>query len=222
MACKRRVQVIYWSNYRIKEWVCLLRYILCAVLGYLLGSFSASILISKYFFRRDVRKSGSGNAGAANTARVFGIGAGLLTLGGDFLKCLIAMLLTRTLAGEIGMCVGGMACMLGHCFPLYFHFRGGKAVATGAAVALLIDWRVLAIALAVYLLAAVLFRFASLASLCAAAAIPVSSLILSVSTPRLVLAIFTFVLVAVMHRGNIARLLAGTEPKFSFGTRPTK
>ena len=222
MACKRRVQVIYWSNYRIKEWVCLLRYILCAVLGYLLGSFSASILISKYIFRRDVRKSGSGNAGAANTARVFGIGAGLLTLLGDFLKCLIAMLLTRALAGEIGMCVGGMTCMLGHCFPLYFHFRGGKAVATGAAVALLIDWRVLAIALAVYLLAAVLFRFASLASLCAAAAIPVSSLILSVSTPRLVLAIFTFVLVAVMHRGNIARLIAGTEPKFSFGTRPTK
>ena len=222
MACKRRVQVIYWSNYRIKEWVCLLRYILCAVLGYLLGSFSASILISKYIFRRDVRKSGSGNAGAANTARVFGIGAGLLTLLGDFLKCLIAMLLTRALAGEIGMCVGGMACMLGHCFPLYFHFRGGKAVATGAAVALLIDWRVLAIALAVYLLAAVLFRFASLASLCAAAAIPVVSLILSVSTPKLVLAIFTFVLVAVMHRGNIARLIAGTEPKFSFGTRPTK
>ena len=222
MACKRRVQVIYWSNYRIKEWVCLLRYILCAVLGYLLGSFSASILISKYIFRRDVRKSGSGNAGAANTARVFGIGAGLLTLGGDFLKCLIAMLLTRALAGELGMCVGGMTCMLGHCFPLYFHFRGGKAVSTGAAVALLIDWRVLAIALAVYLLAAVLFRFASLASLCAAAAIPVSSLILSVSTPRLVLAVFTFVLVAVMHRGNIARLLAGTEPKFSFGTRPTK
>lgn len=222
MACKRRVQVIYWSNYRIKEWVCLLRYILCAVLGYLLGSFSASILISKYIFRRDVRKSGSGNAGAANTARVFGIGAGLLTLGGDFLKCLIAMLLTRALAGELGMCVGGMTCMLGHCFPLYFHFRGGKAVATGAAVALLIDWRVLAIALAVYLLAAVLFRFASLASLCAAAAIPVVSLILSVSTPKLVLAVFTFVLVAVMHRGNIARLLAGTEPKFSFGTRPTK
>lgn len=222
MACKRRVQVIYWSNYRIKELVCLLRYILCAVLGYLLGSFSASILISKYIFRRDVRKSGSGNAGAANTARVFGIGAGLLTLLGDFLKCLIAMLLTRALAGELGMCVGGMTCMLGHCFPLYFHFRGGKAVATGAAVALLIDWRVLAIALAVYLLAAVLFRFASLASLCAAAAIPVSSLILSVSTPKLVLAVFTFVLVAVMHRGNIARLLAGTEPKFSFGTRPTK
>ena len=222
MACKRRVQVIYWSNYRIKEWVCLLRYILCAVLGYLLGSFSASILISKYIFRRDVRKSGSGNAGAANTARVFGIGAGLLTLLGDFLKCLIAMLLTRALAGEIGMCVGGMTCMLGHCFPLYFHFRGGKAVATGAAVALLIDWRVLAIALAVYLLAAVLFRFASLASLCAAAAIPVVSLSLSVSTPKLVLAVFTFVLVAVMHRGNIARLIAGTEPKFSFGTRPTK
>ena len=97
-----------------------------------------------------------------------------------------------------------------------------KAVSTGAAVALMIDWRVLAIALAVYLLAAALFRFASLASLCAAAAIPVCALALSVSMPRLILAIFTFILVAVMHRSNIARLIAGTEPKFSFGERPTK
>lgn len=222
MTCKWRAQMIYWSNYRIKERVSLPRYILCAVLGYLLGSFSASILISKYIFRHDVRTSGSGNAGAANTARVFGIGAGLLTLLGDFVKCLLAMLLTRAIAGELGMCVGGMACMLGHCFPLYFHFRGGKAVSTGAAVALMIDWRVLAIALAAYLLAAALFHFASLASLCAAAAIPVSALALAVSTPRLILAIFTFVLVTVMHRGNIARLIAGTEPKFSFGKRPTK
>ena len=198
------------------------RYILCAVLGYLLGSFSASILISKYIFRHDVRKSGSGNAGAANTARVFGMGAGLLTLLGDFVKCLLAMLITRAIADELGMCVGGALCMLGHCFPLYFHFRGGKAVSTGAAVALMIDWRVLAIALAVYLLAAALFRFASLASLCAAAAIPVCALALSVSMPRLILAIFTFILVAVMHRGNIARLIAGTEPKFSFGKHPTK
>mgnify|MGYP002524278628 FL=1 len=188
----------------------------------MLGSFSASILISKYIFRRDVRKSGSGNAGAANTARVFGVGAGLLTLLGDFLKCLLSMLLARALAGELGMCVGGAACMLGHCFPLYFHFRGGKAVATGAAVALMIDWRVLVIALAVYLLAAVLFRYASLASLCAAAAIPACALALAVSAPKLILGIFTFVLVAVMHRSNIARLLAGTEPKFSFGKRPAK
>ena len=198
----------------------LLRYTLCVILSYLIGSLSASILISKLIYHRDVRHSGSGNAGAANTARVFGFGAGALTFLGDFGKGVAAMALSQSIAGELGMVLGGAACMLGHCFPLYFHFRGGKAVATGAAVALMIDWRVLVLAVAFYTVAALATRTASLASLCAAAGVPIGSLLFHVSLPKLLLAIFTLVLVLVMHRSNIARIAAGTEPRFTFGKRP--
>ena len=195
------------------------RYILCAVLGYLLGSFSASILISKYIFRHDVRKSGSGNAGAANTARVFGMGAGLLTLLGDFVKCLLAMLITRAIAGELGMCVGGASCMLGHCFPIFYGFRGGKGILVSAGVILMLNWRVLLIILAVFLLVVVFTKTVSLGSISAAAAYPVSTLIVDLirKAPHPFLnalsALIIGGIVIFMHRSNIKRLLNGTENK---------
>lgn len=117
-------------------------YLACLALGYLIGSLSVSILISKYIFHQDVRTLGSGNAGAANAARTLGAGVGLLTLLGDFLKGVISMLLGSCLGGATGLAIAGAACMIGHCFPIYFGFKGGKAVATAAAVALMIDWRV--------------------------------------------------------------------------------
>ena len=115
-------------------------YLACLALGYLIGSLSVSILISKYIFHQDVRTLGSGNAGAANAARTLGAGVGLLTLLGDFLKGVISMLLGSCLGGATGLAIAGAACMIGHCFPIYFGFKGGKAVATAAAVALMIDW----------------------------------------------------------------------------------
>ena len=200
--------------------------ILCVAIGYLIGSVNMSVTVSKLAYKSDVRKHGSGNAGATNMARVYGLLGGIIVLVCDFgkgiLATAIALAIGGTACGHVCMLFTAVAAIVGHAYPVFFRFKGGKGVTVGAAVALMIDWRVLAIALVVYLLAAALFRFASLASLCAAAAIPVCALALSVSTPRLILAIFTFILVAVMHRGNIARLIAGTEPKFSFGERPAK
>ena len=112
------------------------------VAGYLLGSLSISILLSKNLLGRDVRRHGSGNAGATNMARVFGMHAGLLTLAGDMLKAAAAMLLGFWLLGDTGMALGGVACLLGHCFPVLHGFKGGKGVSSGAMVALMIDWRV--------------------------------------------------------------------------------
>lgn len=106
-------------------------YLACLALGYLIGSLSVSILISKYIFHQDVRTLGSGNAGAANAARTLGAGVGLLTLLGDFLKGVISMLLGSCLGGATGLAIAGAACMIGHCFPIYFGFKGGKAVAHG-------------------------------------------------------------------------------------------
>ena len=118
------------------------RYLACLALGYLIGSLSVSILISKYILHQDVRTLGSGNAGAANAARTLGPRVGALTLLGDFLKGIISLLLGSWLGGTTGLAIAGAACMIGHCFPIYFGFKGGKAVATAVAVALMLDWRV--------------------------------------------------------------------------------
>ena len=102
--------------------------------SFLIGSMSFSILASKKLFGGDIRDSGSGNAGATNMARVHGWGAGLLTLAGDALKAAVCMMAGNALCGEIGLCIGAGACMLGHCFPVLHGFKGGKGIAVGGAV----------------------------------------------------------------------------------------
>lgn len=195
----------------------ILYYLLCAVGGYLIGSISVSILLSRLLFGSDVRKQGSGNAGAANVARVLGFWAGALTFLGDCIKGVIAMWLGRLLCGDVGLCITGIACLIGHCFPVYFRFKGGKAVSTGAAVALMLDWRLFLIAIAVFALMALIFRTASVSSMSAAVAVAVCVPIFTREPALLVLSTFAALLILVMHRANIRRLFKGTEPKFHFG-----
>ena len=109
--------------------------------GYLLGSLNISIILSR-ILGRDIRKQGSGNAGATNMTRVFGWAAGVATLAFDVLKAFAAMWIGRKLLGNTGVSLGGMAVMAGHCFPVFYNFKGGKGIATGAAVGFMIDWRV--------------------------------------------------------------------------------
>lgn len=199
-----------------------LRYLFSAIAGYLLGSISVSILLSRHVFHQDIRSAGSGNAGATNAARVFGLGAGALTFLGDFVKTLLALWVGGLLAGVNGACVAGAAALIGHCFPVYYGFRGGKGVSTGAAVALCVDWRVFLIAVVVFALAACLSRRASVASMSAAAVLTIGAAVLAIAPAQKVLGIFAGTLVIFMHRSNIKRLLAGTEPQFHPGTRPQK
>ncbi len=199
-----------------------MQYLICAVGSYLIGSVSSSILLSKWLFHRDVRSSGSGNAGAANVTRTFGIGAGALTFLGDFLKAFIAMWLCQHFFGRTAMAIGGSACLLGHCFPIYFHFRGGKAVSCGAAVALMLDWRIFVLALIVFLIAALLWRTASICSLCAAIAVGIGALVFTSALTDHLFGVFACVLVVCMHHTNIARIFHGTEPKFRAGSSSQK
>ena len=191
-----------------------LKYAAVAVAGYLLGSLSASILLSRTAWGGDVRGKGSGNAGATNMARVYGLGAGFLTLGCDMLKALAATWLGSLLLGDVGLAVGGICCMLGHCFPVFHGFKGGKGISVGAALGLAIDWRVFLAILAVFLIAAFLSKKVSFGSICAAVAITVFSLVFAVSTPKLVLAVCGMTLALIQHRANIDRLIHGTEPDF--------
>ena len=187
----------------------LVKFLFVLVAGYLLGSMSASLILSKLGWGKDVRKHGSGNAGATNMARVFGLGAGFATLAGDMLKAALAMWLGSTLLGDPGIAAGGGACILGHCFPVFHDFRGGKGISVGAMIGLAIDWRVFVGIVVVFLIVAFLTKKVSAGSLAASVAI-----VFRVSTPKLVLAIFAMCVAIFQHRSNIKRLAEGTEADF--------
>ena len=191
-----------------------LKYVIVIVAGYLLGSLSASVLLSKLGWGRDVRKHGSGNAGATNMARVFGLGAGFATLAGDMLKAALAMYLGMKLLGDAGIAAGGIACILGHCFPVFHEFRGGKGISVGAMIGLAIDWRVFVGIVLVFLIVAFLTKKVSAGSLAACVAITVFALLFRVSTPKLILAITAMCIAVFQHRSNIKRLAEGTEADF--------
>ena len=196
----------------------LLYWIVVLVAGYVLGSLSFSIILSKVL-GRDIRKEGSGNAGATNMTRVFGWAAGVSTLAFDFLKAFAAMKLGQTLLGDVGICLGGIASMTGHCFPLFHDFKGGKGIATGAAVGLMIDWRVFVCIVAVFLLVSLLTKKVSLGSISAAVVIVPATLIFARTGPMLALAVYGMVLAICRHAQNIRRLLNGTEPDFRAGKK---
>ncbi len=191
-----------------------LAYPLIVVVGYLLGSLSASLLLSKLGWGKDVRSQGSGNAGATNMARVFGLGAGFATLAGDMLKAGVAVWIGARLLGDVGIMLGGISCMLGHCFPVFHNFRGGKGISVGAMIGLAIDWRVFVGIIAVFLIVAFLTKKVSLGSLAAAFSIALFSFAFHVGTPKLILALFACCLAIFQHRANIKRLADGTEADF--------
>lgn len=193
-----------------------LYWILVLISGYLLGSLSFSIILSK-LLGRDIRSYGSGNAGATNMTRVFGWGAGFGTLAFDILKATAAMLIGKKLLGETGLCIGGMAAITGHCWPVFHKFKGGKGIAVGAAIAIMIDWRVFLVVLVVFLIAALLSRKVSVGSLCAAFAVVPAVLVFTPRLPMIVLAGFAACVTIWRHRENIKRLIAGTEPDFRAG-----
>lgn len=193
--------------------------ILSVLVGYLLGSVSISILLSKYVYHQDVRQVGSGNAGATNAARVFGMQAGVLTFLGDFAKTALAMGIGWLLDRELGFYLAGGFALIGHCFPVYFRFRGGKAVSAGAAVALLLDWRIFLAAAVVFGIMVLLTKTASICSMGAALAVGIGAFVFDITVQGMILACFACVLVIFMHRSNIGRIFKGTEPKFSAGKK---
>ena len=118
------------------------------------------------------------------------------------------------LCGDWGLMAVGMACTTGHCFPIFYGFRGGKGISVGAAIGLAIDWRVFLFIVVVFFIAALLTKKVSFGSLCASVSIIIACLIFHVSTPKLILAIFAMILAIYQHRANIQRLRDSTEADF--------
>lgn len=192
-----------------------------AVCAYLLGSLSFAIIVSKVTLGKDIRNYGSGNAGLTNAYRTMGAGKTLFVLLGDIAKGAAAVSIGAMLAGPVGKLVAGIFVILGHMFPLYFGFRGGKGVLVGAVMLLLFDWRIFLIAFALFFLAVLLTRWISLGSILGAISFPIATLAFYDDPVLTAMAFGMAVAVIFMHRSNIARILRGEENKFSFKSKKT-
>jgi len=213
-----------------------------AVISYLLGSISFSIVITRLFKRDlDVRTVGSGNAGATNVYRAAGMLPSALTFLFDFVKCAVSVELGKYIfhyvcnqnsapvwIAQYGGYIAGLACLIGHIYPLYFKFKGGKGVVTCAAMMVLIDWRVFVINFAIFLIVFFVSKIISLSSIVGVGLYPITTFLLTFfldyrgGTISLVGVItgtvITFMIGAVIiakHRPNIKRLLNGTEKKIT-------
>ena len=194
---------------------------LLVLLAYALGSIPFGYLLVRAQSGGDVRAIGSGNIGATNVARTAGVSVGLATLVLDAAKGFFAVWLAGHFSGGNirFMMYAGLAAILGHVFPIWLKFSGGKGVATALGVFLMISWAAVAAAVAIFAIVVVFWRYVSLASISAAAALPLLVYLLYApghAPPAAVTActLLAAVLVIVKHRENIERLLAGTEPRF--------
>ncbi|MBR5152551.1 MAG: glycerol-3-phosphate 1-O-acyltransferase PlsY [Clostridia bacterium] len=202
------------------EWIWILT---ATILAYLIGSISTAILVGRLIAGEDIRSHGSGNAGATNALRTYGKKAALLVLLGDVLKAVVAVgvaYLIRTLADvdeELWrpmLYLATLGAVLGHNFPVYFQFRGGKGVLVSTVSILFVDWRIGLLVIAIALLTMVIWRFVSLGSMLGAVSYLVLSLCFHWGDWLLLLqAVLLSGLLIYMHRTNIKRLLSGTESK---------
>lgn len=188
--------------------------IACLLIGYLLGNIQTAIIVSRAYYHDDIRNHGSGNAGSTNMVRVYGYGPGAITFAGDFLKAFLGVLLGQLVAGQVGGYIAGLFVVVGHCWPVFDGFRGGKGVASsysiaiftfplGALGAILIGGAILLInkkmsimslaAMLLFFVATLIFRFSNL--------------------PMVILAALLTIVVFIRHAENIQRLIHGEEQR---------
>lgn len=202
-------------------------YIIVVIIAYLLGSVSFAVIFGKKFSGLDVREQGSKNAGATNVLRTAGKKAAILTVLCDCLKGVVAVLIAL-IAGKITkgadsallIQLAGISVVLGHAYPIFFNFKGGKGVATSLGVLLIINWQIGLICLVFALVLMALTKFVSLGSVGAAILFPILTIFIHthyiVSGGYFVFALILALFVVYKHRANIKRLLTGTENKLNF------
>ena len=188
--------------------------------GYLLGSIPFGVIVTRLAGAGDVRKIGSGNIGATNVLRTGRKDLALATLIGDGAKGAVALLIARWTVGEDAALWAGAAAFLGHLYPVWLKFKGGKGVATFLGLMIAAWWPVGLAACATWLLVFYLMRFSSLAALAAAALAPLYAFLLHAGRGTIALALFGAVLIFIRHHENIARLLKGEEPKVAGKAKP--
>lgn len=202
-------------------------YIIIAIVAYAIGSISFSVIFSRKMAGFDVREKGSGNAGSTNVLRSVGKKAAAITLICDILKGVVSILLALLLGvifkdadKALLVQIAAIAVILGHTFPIFFEFRGGKGVATALGILLMINWQIGLICLVFALVLMAITREVSLGSIAAAILYPVLTLFISehyiVDGNYFIFSIILAVIVVFNHRANVKRILNGTENKLSF------
>ena len=204
-------------------------YVVMAIIAYLIGSVNFSVILSKKFAGFDVRKKGSGNAGTTNMLRSVGKGPAALTLICDILKGVVSILLAIAVGSifkntdrALLVQVAAIAVVIGHTFPIFFGFKGGKGVATSLGVLLMTNWQIGLICLVFALLLIILTRMVSLGSCAAAVLFPVLTLfinqhyIVTGNSSYFIYSVILAVIVLFNHRENIKRIMKGTENRISF------
>lgn len=207
-----------------------------AIISYFCGCFNGAVIVSKYILRDDVRTHGSGNAGLTNFYRTFGGPLTLVVILTDVLKAVVAILIAAKIGSGYDPRImpdfpldeatvayfvvlfkywAGLWCLLGHMFPCMFHFKGGKGILSGGAIAIMLDWRIALVVWGGFLILAILTRYVSLGSCWAGASFPFATWFVYHNVLITVLGAVIGCLILYMHRGNIKRLLTGTENKFS-------
>ena len=199
------------------------------LLGYFLGCLNGSVMVSHFVIKDDVRQHGSGNAGLTNFYRTYGakyaLGVILFDMGKTVIACLLGGFLLKNAMQDwtLGVLIGGLGCELGHMFPVFFGFKGGKGILSGGTLVWLLDWRVALIAWGLFAALWLATKYVSLGSVSAAVSMPVATWLFCGHSPvYTVLAVVIAGLVVWCHRENIQRLVRGEERKFRWHTGPVK
>ena len=197
------------------------------LVSYFFGCINGSVMTSHFIIKDDVRKHGSGNAGLTNFYRTYGAKYALLVIAIDMGKTVVAVLIGGFMFDylfqdwTLGVLLAGLGCELGHMFPVFFGFRGGKGILSGGALSFFLDWRIAAVCWGLFLILWLLTHYVSLGSVIGTLSVPVTAcLVFGWNWPYLILCAILAGLIIYCHRENIKRLFKGTESKFKWHVNP--
>ena len=198
--------------------VSLLLMLVYIFIPYLLGSVNTAIIVSGVMYHDDIRNHGSGNAGFTNMMRNYGKKAAIITFVGDILKTVLAVLIGWCVFGYLTAYIAGLACLIGHVFPVFYNFRGGKGVVCLATILLMLDWRLFLILLAIFIILVLGTKYISAGSVICAMLFPLILNRMNDTPFKMIeiIALVIAVIIVVKHRENIKRIFNGTESKFAF------
>lgn len=185
---------------------------------YLLGSINTAIIVSDKLYRDDIRNYGSGNAGSTNMMRTYGRKAAIITFVGDILKTCVAVLIGWCVFGYLTAYIAGFACFIGHIFPVFYRFKGGKGIVCLSAMLLMLDWRILLILVVIFVCCVACTKYISFGSVLCSMLFPIILNRMNNTGLYLIefVALASAIIVVVKHRANLKRIFEGTESKFEF------